>query len=92
MALKEWLISSQLFHVSCLHAWPLPPGLGRLSLDGVWLDYREIPSGSSYKNSSKNRAKLSLVFLDLFSSAIMNELSVAFTSRVKLYAKCVYQQ
>ena len=52
---------------------------------------QEIPSGSMYKNSSKNRAKLSLV-LDIFSSAIMNDLSTTLTSRLKVDAKCVYQQ
>ena len=33
-----------------------------------------------------------LLFLDFFSSAIMNDLSMTFTSRLKMDAKCVYQQ
>ena len=32
------------------------------------------------------------LFLDIFSSAIMNDLFMAFTSRLKVDAKCVYQQ
>ena len=54
---------------------------------------QEMPSGSIYKNSSKFRAKLSLVFfLDIFSSAIMTDLTTTFTSSlIKLDAKCVNQ-
>ena len=56
---------------------------------------QEIPSGSIYKKSSKNRANLSLFwvfFVDIFSSAIINYLVITFTSRLKVDAKCVYQQ
>ena len=52
---------------------------------------QEIPSGWLYKNSSKNRAKLSLV-LRHFSSAIINDLSMTFPSRLKVDTKCVYQR
>ena len=52
---------------------------------------QEIPSRWIYKNSSKNRAKLSPL-LDIFSSAIMNDLFMTFTSRLKVDAKCVYKQ
>ena len=32
------------------------------------------------------------LFLDIFGSAIMNDLFMTFTSRLKMDAKCVYQQ
>ena len=47
---------------------------------------QEIPSGSSYKNLSKNREKLSLVF-GLFCRAILIDLTRTFTSRLKIDAK-----
>ena len=50
-----------------------------------------IPSGSSYENSSKKRAKVSLV-LDIFSRAIMNDLTTTFTPGLKMDAKCANQQ
>ena len=53
---------------------------------------QKIPSGSIHKNSSENRAKLSLFCVDSVSSAIRNDLSIIFTSRLKVDAKCVYQQ
>ena len=43
------------------------------------------------ENSSKNREKCCL-FLDIFSSAIMNDLIMTFTSRLKMDAKCANQQ
>ena len=52
---------------------------------------QEIPSGSVYKNSSKIERNCRL-FWDIFSSAIMNDLFMTFTSRLKVDAKCVYQQ
>ena len=61
---------------------------------------QEIPSGSGYKNSSKTREELSLVFclfvclfvFDIFSSAVMNDLTMTFTARLKMDAKCASQQ
>ena len=53
---------------------------------------QEIPSRSIYKNSSTKQTKLSLVFGDIFSIAIKNDLPITFTSRFKVDAKCVYQQ
>ena len=50
-----------------------------------------IPFGSSYKKSSKNRANCRL-FLDSFSSVIMNDLTMPFTFRFKMDAKCTNQQ
>ena len=50
-----------------------------------------IPSGSSYENSSKKRAKVSLV-LDIFIRAIMNDLTTTFTPGLKMDAKCANQQ
>ena len=46
---------------------------------------QEIPAGSSYKNSSR-------LFLDISSCAIMNDLTLTFTSRLKMDAKRVYQE
>ena len=51
---------------------------------------QEIPSRSIYTNSSKNRQNCHL-FLDIFSSAIMNDLTMTFTSRLKMDAKCAKQ-
>ena len=47
---------------------------------------QEVPSGSIYKNSFNNRAKLSLVF-GQFSSVIINYLAMTFTSRLKTDAR-----
>ena len=52
---------------------------------------KEILSGSIYKNSSKNRGKLSLV-LRHFSSAITNDLTMTFTSRLNIDAKSANEQ
>ena len=55
----------------------------------VLVRQQEIPSGSIYK-SSKSRAKLSLALSLVFghsSSAIMNDLFMTFTSRLKVDAK-----
>ena len=74
--------------------FPHPPSSHRrmlqVEVDSV-IRLQEIPFGWIYKNLSKNRAKLSLVFLDIFYSAIMNNLFMTFTSRLKVDAKCVYQ-
>ena len=51
----------------------------------------EIPSRSSNKNSSK-LAKNYRLFRDILTSAIMNDLTRTFTSRLKMDVKCVYQQ
>ena len=51
--------------------------------DSVQARLQEIPSGSIYKDLSKNIAKLAL-FLDIFSSAIMDDLSMTFTSRLEV--------
>ena len=40
------------------------------------------------KISSKNREKNCRLFLDIFSSAITNDLIMVFTSRFKMDAKC----
>ena len=42
--------------------------------------------------SPKNRAKLLACFFDIFSSAIMSDLTMTFTSRHKMDAKCANQQ
>ena len=51
----------------------------------------EIPSGQFIRI----RLKIDLncrLFTDIFSSAVMNDLSVSFTPRLKVDVKCVYQQ
>ena len=48
---------------------------------------QEILSVSSYENSSKNREKNRL-FFDIFSGAIMNDLTMTFTTRLKMDSKC----
>ena len=52
---------------------------------------QEIHSGSSYKFSFKNRENLSLVF-GHFYSAIVNDLTMSFTSSLKMDARCANQQ
>ena len=49
---------------------------------------QEISSGSINKNSSKIEQNCRL-FWDIFSSAMMNDLFMTFTSRLKVDAKCV---
>ena len=48
---------------------------------------QEIPSGSSFKNSAKNSENLLLV-LDISISTKMKDLTMTFTSRLKMDAKC----
>ena len=60
---------------------------GTLAHAAILVGLQEIPSGSIYRNSSKNRAKLSLVLGHFFSSAIMNDLFKTFTFRLKVDAK-----
>ena len=54
-------------------------------------DYRKYLPGQSIKVRLKMEQNCRL-FLDIFSSAITNDLSMTFTSRIKVDAKCVYQQ
>ena len=54
-------------------------------------DYRKYLPGQSIKVRLKMEQNCRL-FLDIFSSAITNDLSMTFTSRLKVDAKCVYQQ
>ena len=63
---------------------------GKLGLQ-LLVRLHEIPSGLIYKYSSKNRASCRL-FFDIFISTIMNDLFMTFASRLKVDAKCVYQQ
>ena len=51
---------------------------------------REIPSGSIYRIRLKIEQNCRL-FLDIFSSVIINDLTMTFTSRLEIDAKCVYQ-
>ena len=61
---------------------------------------RLIPFRSDYRKSLPGqfiRIRLKIEqncrsFLDIFVSAIMNDLTMTFTSRLKVDAKCVYQQ
>ena len=52
-------------------------------------DYRKYLPGQFIRICLKIVQNCRL-FLDIFSSAIMNDLSVTFTSRLKVDAKCVY--
>ena len=54
-------------------------------------DYRKSPLGEFIRISLKIEQNCRL-FLDIFVSAIMNNLFMTFTSRLKVDAKCVYQQ
>ena len=60
----------------------------------VWLPQvrlQEIPSGSRYKNLL-NDSENCCLFLDIFSSMILNDLALTFPSRLKMDAKCANQQ
>ncbi|WP_419626804.1 hypothetical protein, partial [Thiolapillus sp.] len=54
-------------------------------------DYRKSLPGDFIRIRLKIEQNCRL-FLDIFSSAIMNDLFMTFTSRLKVDAKCVYQQ
>ena len=67
---------------------------GRRKLDPLcclWSDYRKYLPGQFIKNRLRIEQNCRL-FLDISSSAIMNDLFMTFTSRLKVNAKCVYQQ
>ena len=61
------------------------------SISPLWSDYRKSLPGDFIKIRLKIEQKCPL-FLDIFSSAIMNDLFMTFISRLKVDAKCVYQQ
>ena len=54
-------------------------------------DYRKSLPGKFIRNRLKIEQNCRLSG-DIFSSAIMNDLFMTFTSRLKVDAKCVYQQ
>ena len=57
----------------------------------MWSDYRKSLPGQFIRNRLKIEQNCRL-YLDIFSSAIMNGLFMTFASRLKVNAKCVYQQ
>ena len=57
----------------------------------LWSDYRISLPGQFIRIHLKIDQKCRL-FWDIFSSAIMNDSFMTFTSRFKMDAKCVYQQ
>ena len=63
----------------------------RSGIATLWLNYRKSLSGQLVRIRLKIEQKMSLV-LDIFSSAIINDLFMTFTSRLKVDAKSVYQQ
>ena len=56
-----------------------------------WSNYRKSLPGQFIRIRLKIEQNCCL-FLDIFSSAIINDLFMTFTSRLKVDAKCVYQQ
>ena len=54
-------------------------------------DYRKYFPGDFIRIGLKIEQNCRL-FLDIFNSAIMNDLFITFTSRLKVGDKCVYQQ
>ena len=60
-------------------------------MEGLWSDYRKSLLGDCIRICLKIEQNCHL-FLDIFISAIMNDLFMTFTSRLKVDAKCVYQQ
>ena len=57
----------------------------------LWSDYRKSLPGDFIRIRLKIEPNYGL-FLDIFFSAIMNDLFMTFISRLKVDAKCVYQQ
>ena len=62
-----------------------------MSGERCWSDYRKYPPGQVIRIRLKIEQNCHL-FLDIFSSAIMNDSSMTFTSRLKMDAKCANQQ
>ena len=58
---------------------------------GCRSDYRKYLPGDFIMIGLKIEQKCS-VFLDIFVSAIINDLFMTFTARLKVDAECVYQQ
>ena len=58
---------------------------------GLWSDYRKSLPGDFITVCLKIEQNYRL-FSDIFINAIMNDLFMTFTSRLKVDAKCVYQQ
>ena len=56
-----------------------------------WSDYRKYLPGQVTRNRLKIEKNCRL-FWNIFSSAIMNDLTMTFTSRLKMDAKCANQQ
>ena len=65
--------------------------MAAVTLDGLVVRLQEIPSGDFIRNRLKIEQNYRL-FWDIFFSAIMNDLFMTFISRLKVDAKCVYQQ
>ena len=63
----------------------------RVGCRTLWSDYRKSLPDQFIRIRLKIEQSCRL-FLDSFCSAIINDLSLAFTSRLKVDAKCVYQQ
>ena len=57
----------------------------------LWSDYRKSLLGQFIRIRLYIEQNCRL-FLDIFTSAIMNDLLMTFTSRLKVDAKCVYKQ
>ena len=57
----------------------------------IWSDYRKSLPGNFIRIRLKIEQNYRL-YLDIFFSAIINDLFITFISRIKVDAKCVYQQ
>ena len=57
----------------------------------LWSDYKKSLPGDFIRFRLKIKQNCRL-FLDIFNSAIMNDLFMTFTSRLKVDAKCNYTQ
>ena len=57
----------------------------------LWSDYRKSLPGDFIRIRLKIEQNYRL-YLDIFFSAIINDLFITFISRLKVDAKCVYQQ
>ena len=57
----------------------------------MWSDYRKSLPGDFIRIRLKIEQNYRL-YLDIFFSAIINDLFITFISRIKVDAKCVYQQ
>ena len=84
------MVVVQLFSMALIHCPCFTPYI-ELHRGYYWSDHRKSLPGEFIRIRLKIEQNCRL-FLDVFSSAIMNDLFMTFTFRLKVDAKCIYQQ